>query len=100
MCAGPPERWQSPETAPQVGSAGGARNSAAHNENTFLLSAPQSWWNPEIATQVGSAGGARNSAVYNEKAFLLSARSMVHCTRQPPPDFRPLMQVGRDAQRP
>lgn len=43
---------------------------------------------------MGSAGGARNSAVYNENAFLLSARSMVHCTRQPPPDFRPLMQVG------
>lgn len=50
--------------------------------------------------QVGSAGGARNSAVYNENAFLLSARSMVHCTRQPPPDFRPLMQVGHPAARP
>lgn len=43
--------------------------------------------------QVGSAGGARNSGVYNENAFLLSARSMVHCIRQPPSDFRPLMQV-------
>ena len=50
-----------------------------------------------IVMQVGSAGGARNSVVYNENAFLLSARSMVHCTRQPPPDFRPLMQVGRNA---
>lgn len=44
---------------------------------------------------MGSAGGARNSLVYNENAFLLSARSMVHCIRSPPADFRPLMQVLR-----
>ena len=37
--------------------------------------------------------GQRNASVYSENVFLLSTRSMMHCIRSPPADFRPLMQV-------
>lgn len=58
-----------------------------------LVLVPEPYYNEAgYGRQVGSAGGARNSLVYNENAFLLSARSMVHCIRSPPADFRPLMQ--------